>query len=290
MYTAHVHSPCTQPMYTAHVHSPCTPHDAILHKMYVHGPCTHAARRENTCEKKVPQNFWVASRENSVMKGFAKCNILQIGSHRIHQVYSISNHALQSSTPIKDLGVLIDSKLKFNHHIVNFVNRARQRASLIFRGFLSRDTSHLVRAFTSYVRPLVEYASPVWSPSYIHLINEIESVQRTFTKRLPGLKQLTYADRLTLLNLKSLEHRRLIYDLILCFKIVRGFTSIDINEMFTLSRNPSSRGHSFRLEVPLAKCNTRNHFFCMSYRTCLECTSPSSSLIPKCSIFQKAGQ
>ena len=24
---------------------------------------------------------------------------------------------------------------------------------------------------------------------------------------------------------------------------------------------PSSRGHSFRLEVPLAKCNTRNHFF-----------------------------
>ena len=192
---------------------------------------------------------------------YAKCNILQIGTHRNHQVYSISNHTLQSSSPIKDLGVLIDSKLKFNHHIVNFVNRARQRASLIFRGFLSRDTSHLIRAFTSYVRPLVEYASPVWSPSYIHLINEIESVQRAFTRRLPGLKQLTYTDRLTILKLKSLEHRRLISDLILCFKIVRGFTSVGINEMFIPSRNTSSRGHSFRLEVPLAKCNTRNHFF-----------------------------
>ena len=192
---------------------------------------------------------------------YAKCNILQIGTHRNHQVYSISNHTLQSSSPIKDLGVLIDSKLKFNHHIVNFVNRARQRASLIFRGFLSRDTSHLIRAFTSYVRPLVEYASPVWSPSYINLINEIESVQRAFTKRLPGLKQLTYTERLTFLKLKSLEHRRLISDLILCFKIVRGFTSVGINEMFIPSRNTSSRGHSFRLEVPLAKCNTRNHFF-----------------------------
>ena len=135
------------------------------------------------------------------------------------------------------------------------------RSSLIFRGFLSRDTSHLKRAFITYVRPLVEYVSPVWSPSYIHLINEIESVQRTFTKRLPGLDQFTYADRLHHLKLQSLEHRRLLADLILCFKIVRGFSSITINDMFIPSTNLFLRGHPFRLEIPLAKCNIRNHFF-----------------------------
>ena len=155
----------------------------------------------------------------------------------------------------------IDPKLKFDHHILEFVNRARQRASLIFRCFLSRDPSNLKRAFTTYVRPLVEYASPVWSPSHIYLINAIESVQRAFTKRLPEFRNLSYSARLTNLNLKSLEHRRLICDLILCFKIVRGFSSIKSNDMFTPSRNLSSRGHPFRLEIPLSKCKTRDHFF-----------------------------
>ena len=97
--------------------------------------------------------------------------------------------------------------------------------------------------------------------TYIYVINEIESVQRTFTERLPGLDQLTYADRLHHLKLQSLEHRRLLSDLILCFKNVRGFSSITIIlNMFFPSTNLFLRGHSFRLEIPLAKCNIRNHF------------------------------
>ena len=122
---------------------------------------------------------------------------------------------------VKDLGVWIDPKLKLDHHILEFVNRARQRASLLFRCFLSRDIANLKQAFTTYVRPLVEYASPVWSPSHIYLINAIESVQRAFTKRLPGFRNLSHLARLTNLNLKSLEHRRLICYLMQCFKIVR---------------------------------------------------------------------
>ena len=112
-----------------------------------------------------------------------------------------------------------------------------------------------------FARSSNTYRQSGWSPSYIHLINEIESVQRTFTKRLPGLDQLTYADRLHHLKLQSLEHRRLLSDLVLCFKIVRGFSSITINDMFIPSTNLFLRGHSFRLEIPLAKCNIRNHFF-----------------------------
>ena len=64
---------------------------------------------------------------------------------------------------------------------------------------------NLTRAFVTYVRPILEYSSAVWSPSLITLINKIESVQRNFTKRLPGLQNLNYGER----KLKSLEHRRL---------------------------------------------------------------------------------
>jgi len=44
-----------------------------------------------------------------------------------------------------------------------------------------------------------EYCSPVWSPSYVTLINNIESGQRFFTKRLNGLQSISYDDRLAML-------------------------------------------------------------------------------------------
>ena len=68
-------------------------------------------------------------------------------------------------------------------------------------------------------RPLLEYNSVIRPPSQIGLINNIESVQRSFTKRLPGFINVSYADRLLYLNLQSFEHRRLCYDLVTCYNI-----------------------------------------------------------------------
>jgi len=66
---------------------------------------------------------------------------------------------------------------------------------------------------------MLRYNSPVWSPSLKKDIILIESVQRHFTKRIPGLATMTYHSRLTLLNLESLEVRRLRADLLLAYKV-----------------------------------------------------------------------
>ena len=176
---------------------------------------------------------------------YSKCNILEQGAHPSLAPYSLSNHHIPSTTSVKDLGILVDNKLKNEHSHYRCVSRARPRSSLIYRCFLSRNSANLIRAFKIYVRPIVEYISPVWSPSQVYLINLIESVQRSFTKRLPGFKDLTYFRTLSKLNLKSLEHRRLISDLITCFKIVRGFSSINLHAFFVPSSNSSSRVTSF---------------------------------------------
>ena len=57
----------------------------------------------------------------------------------------------------------------------------------------------------------------------MYLILKIEHVQRSFTKRLFCLKNLTYIDRLKQLEIDTLERRRLIYDLCTCFKIIHGY-------------------------------------------------------------------
>ena len=101
----------------------------------------------------------------------------------------------------------------------------------------------------------MEYASSVWSPSLINQIISLERIQKKFTKRIPGLQSLPYHERLSILGLQTLESRRLINDLILCYKIVHGLSSILFSDFFKFSNNKSTRGHPLRLSPPLLKSN-----------------------------------
>ena len=47
---------------------------------------------------------------------------------------------------------------------------------------------------------------------------------------------MPYLDRLTKLNIKSLEYRRLEFDLVAFFKLVNGETTINIQTIFELCR------------------------------------------------------
>ena len=128
-----------------------------------------------------------------------KTNIMLMSLHNTtsnDMQFYIGDNAVHMVGEVKDLGVTLDNRLRFATHINQIVARAYVRTNLLFKCFTSRDTATLVRAFIVYVRPLLEYASCVWSPYHITAIKQIESVQRKFTKKLPGLKDLSYSDRL----------------------------------------------------------------------------------------------
>ena len=97
------------------------------------------------------------------------------------------------------------------------------------------------------VRPLLKYATPVWSPFTVADITKIESVQRSFTKRLPGLCHLAYTKRLDVLCTESLELRHLCHDLSYVYKML--FSSVDLNfdDFFAWSSCSKTRGHSYKL-------------------------------------------
>ena len=194
----------------------------------------------------------------------SKCNLFQIGSHfRLSPSYNfkLDNIEIARTKTVIDLGIHFDENVKFISHIHEISKRANQRANLIHRTFLSKNSHSLVKAYKVYVLPLLEFNSIIWSPSQIGLINTVESVQRDFTKRLLGLNTVSYADRLTILNLQSLEHRRLICDLVACYNIVHHLIANEFDKYFTFSHNPSSRGHHLRLSLPLTETNSRKYFF-----------------------------
>jgi hypothetical protein len=190
-----------------------------------------------------------------------KSHVLHLGSSNPEIDYALSHITLPKPIAFKDLGVTIDRNLRFSIHICDIVKRAHQRAALILRCFKTRDHTVLVRAFNTYVRPLVEYCSPVWAPCYLGDIIKIESVQRKFTRRLNGLSTMTYRERLAKLKVESLELRRLRADLILYYKIIHKMVIINDNVISLVSNPYNLRGHDKRLLKPRASVNCRAHSF-----------------------------
>jgi len=67
-----------------------------------------------------------------------------------------------------------------------------------------------------------------------------------FTKRLLGMKDHSYDERLKLLNLERLELRRIWSDLLWFYKIVFGLVHVNKEEFFAI-RQSSTRGHPYKL-------------------------------------------
>jgi hypothetical protein len=190
-----------------------------------------------------------------------KCAILQLGTVLPTLSCSIKGETLPSVKEFKDLGVIVDSTLKFRSHVSSIVAKARTRASLIFKCFLSRDCASLLKAYITYVRPLVEYSSSVWSPHHVIGIDQVESVQRRFTKRLPGMDNLSYTERLTKLSLDSLQLRRLKFDLILTYKIIFGLVDTNVTDFFIMRTSSTTRGHPYKIFAEHCSLDCRKYFF-----------------------------
>ena len=147
--------------------------------------------------------------------------------------YSVSkDKSLAPVGQLRDLGVLVSNDLSWQPHIKTIANKARQKAAWVFSVFQTRSTVIMLTLYKSMVRSLLEYCCPLWHPSKICDIQELESVQKAFTARITGMRDLHYWDRLQRLSLMSLQRRRERFILLHMWKILHHHTSNDINVQF----------------------------------------------------------
>ena len=139
--------------------------------------------------------------------------------------YTVSGSRLKRVYSIKDLGVFLDNKLTFGTQIDRLVSRARSTLGMVKR-FSGEFQDQLVTLtlYKSLVRPILEYASPVWAPNYASASERVESVQKQFvlyalrhhypagTFPLPP-----YTQRLDEINLDSLINRRKASQILLAY-------------------------------------------------------------------------
>ena len=76
-----------------------------------------------------------------------------------------------------------------------------------------------------------------------------------------GLSKISYNRRLEMLNIESLEERRLRSDLIMCYKILRGFVNLDRSMFFVLAESSRTRSNSMKLYKHSCNSNFYANFF-----------------------------
>jgi len=89
-------------------------------------------------------------------------------------------------------------------------------------------------------------------------INALERVQRHFTKRITELHDLSYQERLTMLNLETLEYRRPSSDLTIYYKVFHNLTPWAPSYYFDIRippHNLHSVDHDFNIRKPLCRTN-----------------------------------
>ena len=155
---------------------------------------------------------------------------------------------LQTTTEERDLGVTIDNHLNFRKHISNITAKARRNMGIIRRTIDNLDKETFLPLYTALVRSHLDYGHSVWSPYQQQDIKQLESVQRHATKKVNGLKNMPYQERLKHLGLTTLKYRRLRGDMIETYKILHEI--YDPNVSLTLVRDQAERrGNRYKLYV-----------------------------------------
>jgi len=133
---------------------------------------------------------------------------------------------------LKDLGVIVSENLSWTPHINTIASRARSVAAWVLGVFKTRDRTTMLTLYKSLVRSHLEYCCPLWHPSKISDIQQLEGVQRTFTAKISGVQHLNYWERLKALKVMSLQRRRERYIILQMWKILHDLIPNDLNITF----------------------------------------------------------
>lgn len=201
--------------------------------------------------------------QNQLELSAGKSGILKIGEKfsPIPVQYSINDSAISNFDQFQDLGVFIDKSLDFDKHISYVHSRSVRTYKCMYHNFLSPDILFRLQMHKTFVLPIAESFSSIWSPYQLGHIRKIESCQLRFTSKLYNDSHtVPYENRCNTLGLKPLIHRRLICDLTMLHKLIHGkLPGLDSSDFLTLTTT-GLRGHKFKIFKEQLRTQPRKNF------------------------------
>ena len=155
-----------------------------------------------------------------------KCTTIRVTSKKrsLNTNYQLHGHTLEVVEGGKYLGIHISSDLSWREHVRQTTAKATKSLGFLRRNLHSCPQNVRAQAYITLIRPVLEYASTVWDPNQIQLIQQIELVQRqaarfatgNYYSRDPGC----VTNMLNKLQWEPLQHRRAKSKVIMLYKII----------------------------------------------------------------------
>ena len=189
-----------------------------------------------------------------------KCTSLHLGSNNSLRCYTLNSKPIKSVPEERDLGIIIDSSLKFRSQAAAAIARASRMLGVVRRVFSNLDSETLPLLYKALVRPHLEYGNLIWGPFNRADQLALERVQRRATRYVESVAHLSYSDRLKALKLPSLMYRRRRGDMIWMYNIMTGRSGLRDDLLFAPATLSTTRGHSLKIQKPEALSRERrNH-------------------------------
>ena len=95
---------------------------------------------------------------------------------------------LERRTQVRDLGVILDSKLNFASHVDATVLKAKRMLGLLIRSMqlpacsrrVQLNCKAMLSAYNAHVRSIMEYGSVIWSGAAVTHLKRLERIQHSF--------------------------------------------------------------------------------------------------------------
>ena len=165
---------------------------------------------------------------NHMCRNLLKFQMLRFGTKSIRSESNVFAPNLEEVIEVKetvsDLGIMIDDNLSYNSHIKKVISKVNNLSAWALRTFRSRDKYLMKKIWRSLIQCHADYGCILWYPvGRIGEMRALEDPLRSFTKRVSGMWNKSYSERLEHLNMSSIERRTERYMIIYIWKSINGF-------------------------------------------------------------------
>jgi len=195
-----------------------------------------------------------------------KCEFIRITKkkHPTLNKYYIQNKEIKEVTHAKYLGITLSHNLSWSEHIKKITNKANKTKGFLQRNLHKCPLTTKSNCYKAMVKPILEYASVIWSPHTQKDINMIERCQRQAARFVMN-NYSSYASvtqMLNTLNWPTLAKCRQQERAIMMFKIIHNLVDIPANYYLTpLPMTHDTRGHNMRLLQPMTRTDSYLYSF-----------------------------
>ena len=168
---------------------------------------------------------WAA--ENNMAFNGSKFEVLRYGFNE--DLKCVSNYmtpgaedTIDVKSVLRDLGIMMNDQATWKDHIDKVCSQVNQKAGWVLRTFRCRTTSFLKQMWKSLIQGHIDYCSQLWQPLQSGDLQRIENLQKTYTKKIPQVRDINYWERLKVLKINSQQRRFERYRILYTWKILEG--------------------------------------------------------------------